>query len=108
MVNALVVLAVSLVAAEILAARETRKVEKADAATKQWSFAYRWRRAIGITFAVCSAFVYYPLSGETESYRVMGFPLMVAAFDEAGRDYVAPFTVPSFIGNAVIGSFFPK
>ena len=37
----------------------------------------------------------------------MGFPLLVAAFDQSGRDYVGTLTIPFFIGNAIIWFFFP-
>lgn len=76
-------------------------------AHSKWQQAYRWRWLIGIPFAVASAFIIYPMAGETEAYKVMGFPLFVAAFYEAGRDYVGPFTGPFFIGNAVIWYFLP-
>ena len=32
---------------------------------------------------------------------------MAAAFDEAGRDYVSPFTGPIMFGNAVFWYFIP-
>ncbi len=39
------------------------------------------------------------------SNTVAGFPLIIAAFDEAGRDYVGVITVPFAIVNALIWYF---
>ena len=108
MFYALIVVAILIVAIEVFAAKRNRMVQKEGLAAAKWKQVYRWRWLIGIPFAVASAFVSYPMAGETESYKVMGFPLFVAAFDEAGRDYVGPFTGPFFVGNAVIWYFLPQ
>jgi len=103
----LLLVAIVIVIFEVLASRKNRSTKQNNTASSAWQNIYRWRWVVGVPFAIVSAFVYFPMSGETESYRVMGFPLMVAAFDEAGRDYVGPFTGPSFIANAVIWYFLP-
>lgn len=108
MFYALLIIAVLLIAAELIAANKNRQIRRANGATVKWQKAYRWRWVIGIPFAVVSVFVSYPMSGDTESYRVFGFPLMVAAFDEAGSDYVGPFTAPAFFANSAIWYFLPQ
>ena len=104
----LIAVAALIIAGEIYAAKKNRAILREGVPPKKWQQAYRWRWLIGVPFAVASAFVSYPMAGETETYKVMGFPLFVAAFDEAGRDYVGPFTGPFFIGNAVIWYFLPQ
>lgn len=103
----LLLLSVILIVAEVISAKKNRATRLGNSANEVWNKIYRWRWLVGIPFAVLSTVIYYPISGETESYRIMGFPLMVAAFDEAGRDYVGPFTGPSLFGNAVIWYFLP-
>lgn len=70
-----------------------------------------WRRTRGILWvagialgglgAFCS---YYPYGGG----RVFGLPFFSAYFDEAGRDYVGPLTMPAFIANGVFWFLFPQ
>ena len=109
-----IVVAVLIVALEVYAAKRNHIVWQEKMAHSKWVNAYRWRWIIGIPFAVASVFIIYSMTGgteipsETETYKVVGFPLIVAVFDEAGRDYVGPFTGPFFIGNAVIWYFFPQ
>src|SRR5438046_3135780 len=105
-----VLLAVGLLIAigEFFTARSNRYAFKQGQASALWLRVYRWRWLIGVLFAIASAFVYYPMTGGGERYRVMGFPLMVAAFDSAGRDYVGPLTTPSLIANAAIWFFLPQ
>jgi len=104
----LLVVATLIIAIEVVSARMNRRIRLEGRASAKWEKAYRWRWVIGVPFAVLSAFVSYPMVGETESYRILGFPLMVAAFDEAGHDYVGPLTGPSFFANAVIWYFLPQ
>ena len=92
--------------AEIVAARLNRTFK--DTAPGTRLFVYQWRYLIAIPFAVVSVFMAYPMSGDTENYRVIGFPLFVAAFDEAGRCYVGPLTTPFFVGNLCLWYFFPQ
>lgn len=101
------IIALLIIASEVFSARANKRTKQTGTVGKEWLRVYRWRWLTGIPFAVASAFIYYPMSGKTETYKVLGFPLFVAAFDEAGRDYVGPFTGPFFIGNAVIWFFIP-
>jgi len=92
---------------EFFAARSNRFAFKQAQASALWLRVYRWRWLVGVLFAIASAFIYYPMTGGEERYRVMGLPFMVAAFDSAGRDYVGPLTTPSFLANAAIWFFLP-
>ena len=92
---------------EFFSARSNRSTFTQAQASAVWLRVYRWRWVIGVLFAIASAFIYYPMTGGEERYRVMGFPFMVAAFDSAGRDYVGPLTTPSFLANAAIWFFLP-
>ena len=103
----LLLIALIIVVGEIVAAKKNRFIKENGNASTSWLKVYRWRWVVGLLFVIASVFVYYPMLGETESYRVMGFPLMAAVFDEAGRDYVGPFTVPFLLGNAIIWYFIP-
>src|SRR5687768_2950578 len=104
---AIVGLGFTLIALEIVAARKNRSFAAQRVASREWAFAYRWRLLFGIPLAVASAFIQYPIYGEGERYQVAGFPCMVAAFDSAGRDYVGPLSVPSWIANGLLWLFFP-
>ncbi len=108
MFYALLIFAIVLIAAEVISANKNRQIRRKNGGTGAWQKVYRWRWVIGIPFAVVSVFVSYPMSGETESYRVIGFPLIAAAFDNVGHDYVGPLTGFSLLGNAFIWYFFPQ
>lgn len=103
----LVLIAILLVVLEIIAAKKNKYSHVSGNITDKWLIVYKWRYLLGLPFAVASFFVSYTMSGDTEPYKVMGFPLMAAAFDDAGRDYVGPLTVPFFFINAVIWYFLP-
>jgi hypothetical protein len=104
----LLLLAVVLAVLEVLASRRNRAVRSSGQAGPRWNAAHRWRWAFGVPLAVASVFVSYPAAGATETYWVTGFPFMAAAFDQAGRDYVGPFTPFAFAANAAIWFFFPS
>lgn len=108
MFYALLLIAALMIAVEVLAAKTNRRIRRKGLASPKWEKAYQWRWVFGIPSAVLSAFVFYPMPGVPELSQVMGFPLMVAAFDEAGHDYVGPFTVPSFFANIAIWYFLPQ
>lgn len=101
------IIGLALASIEALAARHNRATRASGETTPSWVTVHRWRWVVGIPFAVLSAFVIYPMSGATESYRVMGFPFMVAVFDQAGRDYVGPFTPFAFAANTAVWYFLP-
>ena len=100
--------AMSLIAAEFLAAKSNRRAHAEGGMRIAWTVLYRWRWAIGVPLAVVSVFVSYPYTGATEVYRVFGFPLPAAAFDQAGHDYVSFLTIPIFMANAIIWYFMPQ
>ena len=103
----LTLIAIAIIAVEIFSAKQNKKTNQADTASKSWHAAYKWRYLLGAPFAVGSYFISYPISGGNETYTVMGFPLMAAAFDESGSDYVGPTTGPFILINAVIWYFLP-
>ena len=104
----LLTVAVLLIAAEFIAARSNRRTHVESAIKGAWSVVYRWRWVMGIPFALASFLVSYPYPGNTETYRVLGFPLPAAAFNEAGHDYVSSLTIPIFIADALIWYFVPQ
>ncbi|MEW5722482.1 MAG: hypothetical protein AB1896_05215 [Thermodesulfobacteriota bacterium] len=104
----LIFVALVLAAAEFAAAWSNRTAYRGNQAPPTWKRFYRWRWLAGLPFAALSVFVSYPLAFGAESYRVIGFPLMAAAFDEAGRDYVGPFTGVFMFINAVLWYFLPS
>jgi hypothetical protein len=70
-----------------------------------------WRRArrilwvAGIVlgcFGACCSF--YPYGGG----RAFGLPFFSAYFDEAGRDYVGPLSMPALIANGIFWFFVPQ
>ena len=102
------ILAILLIVSEIISVRKNR-VTNADVRTgRYWKSLYRWQWLIGFPFAAASLFVSYSYSGETETYRILGFPLPAVAFDSSGLDYVSVLTVPWFIVNAAIWYFLPQ
>ena len=104
----LLAVAVLLIAVEFVATRSNRRAHIESAVKGAWSVVYRRRWVIGIPFALASCLVSYPYPAETETYRVLGFPLPAAAFNEAGHDYVSILTIPIFIADALIWYFIPQ
>lgn len=98
------VFALLLVVVELMAARYNKKMQQSD----KWHTVYRWRWIIGIPFVIISAIITYPMPGVEEANKVVGFPLIVAVFDETGRDYVSPLSGIFFLGNAIIWYFLPQ
>ncbi len=70
--------------------------------TENWNKFYKWRWIIGIIFVPISM-IEYPMFGTSNT--VVGFPLIIAAFDESGRDYIGITTTPFAIINAAIWFF---
>jgi hypothetical protein len=96
------------VAAEVFAGRRNLRTRKAGHAGTSWLVLYRWRYLVGVPFGVASAFFRYPVARGTETFHIVGFPFMAAAFDQAGADYVGPFTGVALLGNAAIWFFIPQ
>lgn len=99
------VFALLLVVVELMAARYNKKTQQQS---DKWHTVYRWRWIIGIPFIIISAIITYPMPGVEEANKVVGFPLIVAVFDETGRDYVGPLSGIFFLGNAIIWYFLPQ
>ena len=108
MFYALLAIAALMIIGEIFSAMANRRVRREGFGSEKWDTAHRWRWILGVPFVILSVFITYPMAGDTAGYTVVGFPLMVAAFDEAGHDYVGPFTAPSFLANALIWYFLPQ
>jgi len=62
---------------------------------------------IGILSWPGTYFMGYPFKSGNGKGRVVGIPFMVGYFDNAGRDYVGPFTMPAVIGNGIFWFLFP-
>ena len=97
-----------IVVGECFAARSNRSASEQAKARSVWLHLYRWRGLVGVVFAIASAFIGYPVSDAGERYRVLGVPFLAAAFDSAGRDYVGPLTLLSFLANALVWFFLPQ
>ena len=103
-------IAVALVIAESKAAKVTKKMHSEKQHSEKWHMFYRWRWVIGIPFVIISAFITYPMPAivTEQAYKIVGFPIIVAVFDESGRDYVGPLSFVFFLGNAMIWYFLPQ
>ncbi|WP_295421297.1 hypothetical protein [Sulfurovum sp.] len=98
----LIFLAIAIIGLEIFSSKQNKKLYFEKNLTKNWNKIYKWRWIIGIIFIPISI-IEYPMFGTQNT--VLGFPLIIAAFDEAGRDYVGITTTPFAIINAVIFYF---
>ena len=107
MTYVILTLTVAIIIAEIVAAYKMKKAYKSNNFKKIWRNPYKLRWLFGAPLAIGSFFMTYTIDGETEKYRILGFPIMAAAFDEAGRDYVSPLTGPIMFGNAIFWYFLP-
>jgi hypothetical protein len=101
-------IALLLVVAESVAAKINKKINNTKQQSDKWHTAYRWRWMIGIPFVIVSAVITYPQPGVEEANKVVGFPLIVAVFDETGRDYIGPLSSIFFLGNVIIWYFLPQ
>ena len=63
---------------------------------------------MGILLGIGSYFLWYPLEGGEDQYRVFGIPFMAYAFDQNGRDYVGALTMPAILLNFLVWSFLPQ
>lgn len=88
--------------------RSNRRFGASGAASQSWFRARRISRLAALSLAAASFFVSFPHRAESETYRVLGFPFVAAAFDEAGRDYVGPLTAPAMLANAVFFALLPQ
>src|SRR5262249_55979333 len=73
-----------------------------------WRLAWRWSFVAGIAFAIAATFVWYPVQGGSNRYRVYGVPFMAYAFDQNGWDYVSCLTGPALGLNFAFWSFIPQ
>lgn len=99
----LILVAVSIVCLELLAAGRNRYTFLKGRVSPIWFKLYSWRWLIGLICAGLSFVVEYPI-GE---YKVIGFPLPISAVDAVGKSYIGRFTVPFVVGNAVMWFFLP-
>ena len=56
-----------------------------------WRRWYKWRYLFAFLF-VPILLLEYPVIVDGELYHVLGFPLVSAAFDSTGRDFISPIT----------------
>lgn len=108
MYYALLLTALLMVALELFASLRNQRTCHRGSAGKSWDRFYRWRWLAGVPFAALSPLLSYTLGGgESGTYEIVGFPLAVAAIDEAGLNYVGRLSVPFLVANAAIWFFFP-
>ena len=108
MFYALIIIAVLMVILELYAAGKNFDYFLKSDATSFWAKCYRWRWALGIPFAALPFFISYPIPAADQTYHVIGFPLAIAATDEAGLSYVGKLSTPFMISDMLIWYFFPQ
>jgi len=74
----------------------------------RWLRLWRWRWAIGVALGVSSVFMRYPVQGDEDQYLIYGIPFFAYAFDQHGRDYFGPFTMPFMLLNFVTWLCLPQ
>ena len=106
-----VLIGLAIAALEILAARSNRVTRATSAAPRLWVSIHQARWIWGLSTALLSVFVIYPLPIlEAETLRVAGFPFMVGVFGENGRDFVSSpqLAILTLAANALIWFFLPS
>jgi len=98
----LVILTIAMIGFEIFCFKKNKKIYKSYNVTSKWKQTYKWRWIIGIIFIPISL-IEYPMFGTSNT--VVGFPLIIAAFDEVGRDYVGVTTTPFAVINTIVWFF---
>ena len=109
----LVALGFAIVAIEIMAARRNRATHLHRTAPRLWLSIYEGRWFWGLSTALVSLFIIYPLpfnDSPGETLRVVGFPFMVGVLGEYGRDFVSSpeIVVLTLSANAVVWYFVPS
>lgn len=66
-----------------------------------WNRVYKWRYFVAFVL-VPFLILEYPVYVDGERYLVFGFPLMAAAFDSSGRDFVSALTGIFLLIDAII------
>lgn len=104
----LLLTALLMVGLELFASLRNQRTFYRGSAGALWGGIYRWRWLVGVPFAALSTVLSYTVSGaESKTYEIVGFPLVVAAIDEQGFNYVGQLSVPFLAANAVIWFFVP-
>ncbi len=98
----LIVIAILLIGLEFYSSKQNKKLFSENKNFEIWNKIYKWHWIVGFVFVPISI-IEYPMFGTSNT--VVGFPLIIAAFDEAGRDYVGITTTPFAIINAIIWFF---
>jgi hypothetical protein len=63
---------------------------------------------VALALGIGSFFISYPLKDHGETWRVIGVPFFVAAFDPRGFDYVGPTSGVAVIGNFLFFAALPQ
>lgn len=87
--------------------RRNRRLAIADM-PPLWRNLWRLRWVIGVVLGCGSYFLHYPWEGGDGTYTVYGVPFMSFAFDQEGRDYVGPLTIPALIMNFIVWVWLPQ
>ena len=85
------------------------KLGESNNLTGRWLwFAMLIGIVLGISSWPLTYFIGYSIHIEAQVGRVVGFPFFVAYFDNAGRDYVGPLTLPGVIANCIFWFLIPQ
>lgn len=104
----LLLTALLMVGLELFASLRNQRTFQRGSAGAPWERVYRWRWLAGVPFAALSPVLSYTVGvDESGTYEIVGFPLVVAAIDEAGMSYVGRLSMPFLAANAAIWYFFP-
>jgi hypothetical protein len=100
----LAVLGVGLLVMVWLASRRLRGLLKSGRLPQCWKRRRRVAFVIGVLLVLTIPWQAYPLGKGT----ALGFPFFAAWFDEQGRDFVGPITLPAMLANAVVWFLVPQ
>ena len=104
----LLLTAVLMIGLELFTSLRNQNTFYKNSAGEIWNRVYRWRWLVGVPFGIVPAFLSYSVgSPESGIYEIIGFPLAIAAVDEAGLNYVGRMSIPFLVANAAIWFFVP-
>lgn len=99
----LLLTALLMVGLELLSSLRNQRTFQRGSAGVLWERIYRWRWLVGVPFAALSPLLSYTVgAGESGTYEIVGFPLVVAAIDQEGMNYIGRLSMPFLAVNAAI------
>lgn len=104
----LLLTAVFMIGMELFTSLRNQTTFYKGSAGRVWNGVYRWRWVVGVPFAFVPTMLSYNVGGaDSGTYEIIGFPLAIAAVDEAGLNYVGRMSIPFLAANAAIWFFVP-